>query len=239
MFGSIMKKASLQLAAFLLASSLLLIISSPVNAYRFQTPVSITNAVDKFLEEETQSNHYTITALDKRLRLKECQSPLEVSFPQYSRDIGRTTVEVSCNSNKSWKILVTVYIKKYLNIITAKHSLPAGTLITNNDILIKNKDVSRIRGDYFTNISQLSNMVLRRSVKKGKILSSSILKAQQLVSRGDEVLILAQTSNLTIRVKGKALMNGTLGQRIKVKNMNSKRIFQAVVISNGLVKVNM
>jgi flagella basal body P-ring formation protein FlgA len=239
MFGSIMKNDLIQSVATFLLSSLLLAFSLPVNAYKYQTPVSITDAVDKFLEDETQSQHYSITALDKRLRLRKCTGNLEVSFPQYARDIGRTSVEVSCNGAKSWNILVTVYIKKYLNIIIAKHSLPAGTLVTKKDISLKKEDVSRVRGDYFTNITQLNNMVLRRSVKRGKILSSSLLKPKQLVNRGDEILILAQTSNLTIKVKGKALMNGILGQRIRVKNLNSKRVFQATVISNGLVKVNM
>ena len=226
------------IAAFLL-SSLLFTLSSTVNAYKYQTPVSIIQAVERFLADETDSMDFTVSPLDKRLRLRACTNPVDVNFPQYAQPLGRTSVEVSCDSARPWKILVTVYIKKYINIIIAKHSLPAGSVITANDIGLKRADVSRVRGGYFTEISQLSNMVLRRSIKKGKILSSSALKPRQLVSRGDEILILAQTSNLTIKVKGKALMNGTLGQRIKVKNLNSKRIFQAIVISNGLVKVNM
>ena len=228
-----------QLLSMLLISSMLFLVATPVNAYKIQTPASIKQAVSEFLTKELASNDFTINGVDSRLRLKQCTHSLNTNFPEYAAHIGRTTIEVSCSSNKPWKILVTVYIKKYLNVLTAKHSMPTGSIITKNDISLKREDVSRVRGGYFTSASQLINMVVKRPIKIGKILSPALLKPKQLVSRGDDVLILANINNLKIRVKGKALMNGFLGQKIKVRNMNSRRIFQATVISSGLVKVNM
>lgn len=219
--------------------SILLIVAFPVNAYKYQSTASIKQAVDNFLFEQLQTRHYRIYSLDKRLRLKLCSQELKVSFPIYAERIGRTTVEVSCNNSKPWKVLVSVYIQKFVDIILAKHALPAGSLISRSDIILKKTDVSRVRGGYFSNISQLTNMVVRRAIKTGRIISPGMLKPRQLVSRGDEVIILAQSENFRIQVKGKALMNGFLGQKINVKNLSSKRIFQATVISNGLVKVNM
>ncbi len=211
----------------------------PANAYKYQSPTSINQAVSRFLFNETQTKHYTVYGIDKRLRLKLCSQNLTTIFPEYAENIGRTTVEVSCNDLKPWKILVSVYIKKFVDVLVSRHALPAGSVITRKDLIRKRTDVSRVRGGYFSSISQLTNFIVRRAIKTGKIIAPTMLKPKRLVSRGDEVLILAQTSNLKIKVKGKALMNGFLGQRIKVKNMNSQRIFQATVISNGLVKVNM
>ena len=224
---------------FALTISMLSIAATPVYASKYQTPLSIKQAVNNFLTFEANVKDFSIGNIDKRLRLKSCSKPLYTNFPQYAEQLGRTTVEVKCNSSKSWKILVTVYIKKYLNILSAKHSLPTGSLIQASDLKSTRQEVSLIRGGYFTDTTQISNMVVRRSIKAGKILSPAMLKPKRLVSRGDEIQILAETGNLSIRVKGKALMHGFLGQIIKVKNMNSRRIFQATVISNGLVKVNM
>ena len=236
--GSIMNKYFTHYL-FTLTFSMLSIAAAPVHASKYQTPSSIKQAVNNFLSLEANIKNFSIGRIDKRLRLKSCPNHLDVNFPQYAEQLGRTTVEVKCNSSKSWKMLVTVYIKKYLNIISAKHSLPAGSVIQASDINTSRREISKIRGGYFTNIAQISNMVVRRSIRSGKVLSPTMLKPKRLVSQGDEVLILAETGNLSIRVKGKALMHGTLGQRIKVKNMNSRRIFQATVISNGLVQVNM
>ena len=229
------EKSLIFIAGFCITS----LFTSVVQGKIYQKPTSITNAVTKFLEKSHKRENFNIGRIDKRLRLARCQHIPHTRFPQYAQTIGRTSIEVSCNHPKPWKILVTVNIKKYLNVITIKNGLPSGSIIQAGDIKMTRKDVSQIRGGYFTNLSQVSNMVLRRTMRSGQILSASQLKPRQLVTRGDEVLILAETGNLTIRVKGKALMNGTLGQRIKVKNSNSSRIFQATVISNGLVKVNM
>jgi len=237
--GSIMRKYYSHYIVTIAAISVLSLAIPNAHATKYQTPLSMKQAVKNFLMDDAKITHFTISKIDKRLRLRSCTNKLETSFPQYAEQIGRTTVQLSCNNPKPWKILVTVYIKKYLNILTAKHSLPAGTVIQASDIKMKRQEISNVRGGYFTDLAQITNMVVHRPLKPGRILSSAMLKPKRLVNQGDEILILAETGNLSIRVKGKALMNGFLGQRIKVKNVNSRRIFQATVISNGLVKVNM
>jgi len=219
-------------------SSLFLLFSHTVQAAN-QTPASISQAISTFLENDLNTNDFTISRIDKRLRLKACSKKLLTSFPPYAEELGRTTVEVSCNGYKPWKILISVYIHKYLNVFSTKHSLPSGSIIQKSDLKLIRKDVSKIRSGYFTQLDQLANTVVRRPLRAGKVISPSMLKPKRLVQRGDEIFILAKTKHLTIKVKGKALMNGFLGQRIKVKNIHSKRIFQATVISSGLVKVNM
>ncbi len=234
-----MKNDFLNYFTALSLGSLFMLFAGAAQGSAYQTPTSITQAITVFLKSNLQTNDFTVGYIDKRLRLKTCTKKLDTRFPQYAEELGRTSVEVSCAGRKPWKIIVSVYIQKYLNVITAKHSMPSGSVIQPSDIKFTRLDVSRIRGGYFTDLSQMTNMVVRRSLKSGKVISPTMLKPKRLIQRGDEILILAGTENLTIRVKGKALMNGFLGQRIKVKNLHSKRIFQATVISNGLVKVNM
>lgn len=234
-----MKEYYLNSLRVLSISSLFFIALSSAHAGKYQTNTSIKQAVKTFLTFEQNIHDFKIGHIDKRLRLNRCSNDLRAVFPQYAERTGRTTVQLSCSTPKSWKILVTVNIKKYMNILTAKHSLPSGTSLQATDLKVTRHDVSHIRGGYFTDIEQTTNMIVRRPIKQGRILSPGMLKPKRLVNQGDEVLILAETGNLSIRVKGKALMNGFLGQRIKVKNVNSRRIFQATVISNGLVKVNM
>ncbi len=234
-----MKNHALNNFTVLAISCVLLLLSKTVSATIYQSTASIAQAVTALLKKHYPTTDFNLGKIDKRLRLKACTQNLQARIPHYANEIGRTTVEVSCSGLKPWKIHVSVYIHKYLNVITAKHSLPAGSVIQAADIKLTRQDVSRIRAGYFTQLSQMTNMVVRRAVKSGKVISPAMLKPKRLVQRGDEILILAQTGNLSIRVKGKALMNGVRGQRIRVKNIHSKRVFQATVISNGLVRVNM
>lgn len=81
-------------------------------------------------------------------------------------------------------------------------------------------------------------MEAKRNIKTGQVLTPSLVKAQKLVLRGQHITIVAQNGGLNLRVKGKALMDGQQGQTIKVKNMNSKKLIYARVVSAGIVKVN-
>jgi len=234
-----MKLFAQQILAIFTLGLLLFVYMSPAHASAYQSIASIKQAIGSYLTNEKQLQHYSVDKIDQRLKLKKCSSKLSTYFPDYAKQIGRTSIKVSCNDQKSWKILVSVFIRKYQDILVSKHNLPTGKTLTRNDISVQRSEISRLHNGYYTNIDQLDNMTARRSIRAGKILSPSMFKQRQLVSRGDEVLILAQTDNLKIKVKGKALMNGFLGQKIKVKNVNSKRIFQATVISSGLVQVNM
>lgn len=216
-----------------------MLIISTAHASNYQSTYSMRVAVEKFLKDELTTDDFTIGNIDKRLKLKNCSNNIEVRFPQYADQLGRTTVQLSCNQPKVWKILVSVNIRDFKDVLAIKHSLPRGSAIQKSDLKTIRKDVSKIQAGYFTDINQVTNMIAQRAIKAGRILSPAILKPRRLVNQGDDVLILAETGNLSIRVKGKALMNGSYGQRIRVKNVNSRRIFQATVISNGLVKVNM
>lgn len=51
-------------------------------------------------------------------------------------------------------------------------------------------------------------------------------------------MIIAETSGISIKMKGKALNDATIGEHVRVKNMNSKRIIEGTAIRSGVVKIN-
>jgi flagella basal body P-ring formation protein FlgA len=59
---------------------------------------------------------------------------------------------------------------------------------------------------------------------------------QHAVKKGNQVVILAQIGTLQVRMNGKALSNGAVGERIKVENNSSNRRIEATVIASGVVK---
>ena len=62
-----------------------------------------------------------------------------------------------------------------------------------------------------------------RAVGGGTTLHAGLLERARLVKRGSQVQILAVTDGLQVRMRGKALADGTRGERIKVKNLSSGR----------------
>ena len=74
-------------------------------------------------------------------------------------------------------------------------------------------------------------------MQAGAILDLRSFIEPFLVKRGEKITISAVQPAFTIRMNGVAMMNGTKGQRIRIKNENSGRIISATVVEAGVVSV--
>ncbi len=177
--------------------------------------------------------------LDARLRLPQCQSPLEASFPHANRQTtGNTLVAVGCNGPKPWSIYVPVTIQIYRDILVASQSLPQRRILTNNDIQMERLDINRYTGAYITDPDLIVGKQLIRPVQIGRPILANMLKEPLLIRRGELVTLLAKTQTYEVRMAGKALMDGASGDRIRVRNLRSKRIIEGNVARNGTVYVD-
>ena len=112
------------------------------------------------------------------------------------------------------------------------------TVIQNESLEFVSRRYSQLNYGYYGSAKLLANMEAKRNIRAGQVLTPNVLRAQKMVLRGEHITIVAQNGGLNLRVKGKALMDGQMGQTIKVKNLNSKKLIYARVISAGMVKVN-
>jgi len=108
-----------------------------------------------------------------------------------------------------------------------------------SDIVFEKRDVTRLRKGHFSQISQLVGKKTKRTLNQGDIITPSMVSATRQVVRGKKVTILAAAGNILVRMNGKALGNGSMGERVKVINTSSKREVEALVVGPGLVKVTL
>lgn len=213
----------------------------PVHSSSLQSHKSITHAVKQFvINQNVPLNNLivTLTSLNKQLVLPKCGNMLQVSMAPGTKLKGNTSLAVSCSSPQQWKIHVAAHIDGQVNALVARYPIPRGTVIRNEDLEFVLRRYSQLNYGYYGSAKLLTNMEAKRNIKAGQILTPSLVRAQKLVLRGEHITIVAQSGGLNLRVKGKALMDGQIGQTIKVKNLNSKKLIYARVISAGMVKVN-
>jgi len=226
-----------QIAAILLAAGLV----NPLQANAFQSHAAIENAIANYVKQENvplENLQVTITSLNKQLRIPQCEQALIINMAPGSKLIGNTSLTVACDSPKQWKIHVAAHIDGEVNALAARYPMMRGSIISKNDVEFVKKRYSQLNYGYFASIKQLGGMEVRRNIKNGQIITPGFVKAQKLVLRGQQVTIIAQKGGLDLRVKGKAMMDGLQGQTIKVKNMSSKKLIYARVVSPGMVKIN-
>jgi len=201
----------------------------------------IRQAVGTFVREQSDGPG-SITAvhierLDPRLRLRSCGQPLDVWQPKGYSSAGRLTVGVRCPGPAPWKLYVPVQLTRTIRVVVTRHPLARGARVTRDDVELAEKDVSRLRDQYYTAVDNVVGQETAQSVSRGKVLEAGNLNAPRLVQRGQTLLIEAGDGPVVVKMQGQALEDGQAGDLIRVRNRSSQRIVQARVVARDRVRV--
>ena len=209
----------------------------------FQSHKSIYQAARNFIRSDviSQKNKQAeikIGTLDSRLKLKQCTKPLQAFLPNGSRDMGKITIGVKCKGTNPWSLHVPVTISVFKKVLVASRQLQKGTVLTESDIKLKKIDLAKLHYGFFEQLKQGTGKKLKKRILAGAVLTPAMLKNPQLIRRGQQINIMAQSGRMMVRMKGKALANGAVGERIKVMNVKSRKKLEGVVTSSGEVNVD-
>jgi flagella basal body P-ring formation protein FlgA len=222
---------------------LLALLAGHVVADEVQSLDSIRDAVQLFVEANVDTRagevEVTVGQLDRRLRLAQCELPLQTFFPNNIKPLGNITVGVACEGVKPWSLMVQTRIQQFIDVVVAAKPLGRNLTLGASDIKLARTDISRLGGGYYTTLQEVKGMVLQRSVTAGMLLSTAMLKPAILIKRGEKVIISAQSDSLQVKMEGQALQAGAKGELIEVKNLSSRQVIEAEVIAPGVVRVRM
>ncbi|MGI9272098.1 MAG: flagellar basal body P-ring formation chaperone FlgA [Woeseiaceae bacterium] len=218
--------------------------STSVNAaQQWQPNADIAAAAEEHLRQMTGAGASGTTvqagALDPRHRLPLCDKSLETFMRRGTQVKARTVVGVRCTGSKPWKVYVTVDVVVMATVYTASRTLAKGHLLTDADLVGDKRDVSGLTAGYISNKKQLIGQRLRQQIIAGRMITPTMLQANNIIRRGQTVTLLAQNSSINISMTGKSLMDGALNQRIRVENLNSGRIVEGIVRSREHVEILM
>lgn len=204
---------------------------------------SIRDAAASFLSALTESpsnqTRIDVGRLDERLNLAACGGNLETFLPPGGRTVGNLTVGIRCGGPKPWTIFVPASVKVFGDIVVTRHALPRGVTLKATDIEVIETELSTLGAGYIEHVRYAIGKQLKTALGKGATLTPRILEQPRLVRRGERVTISALGDGVAIRMEGKALADGTEGERIRVQNLGSQRIIEATVTSAGMVEVRM
>lgn len=240
-------KQSNQIKHYILFSILLLWVSAAcavllaknVNANTLNTHEKIENQIHLYIKAQLLSSPQSkteiiISPIDRRKRLVDCDKQLILSIAG-KRGIKRNnTISVSCPTQ--WRIFVPVTIKTLMPIVVARKNLAVGDLLTNLNISIKYLETSSIIGQTISDTSIIIGSKVKRYVQHGRPILSNLVC---MVCKNDQVSIVARKASLQIKSFGIALSDGSLGQKISIKNKSSGRIIEATVVAVGHAEINL
>lgn len=229
-----------QLAMLAILVSPAILASTP----KLQAQEPLRQLAKEYLQQQLSTSNRTDTEisigrLDPRLRLSACEGKTSAFLPAGSKLRGKVTVGIRCQGDKPWTLYIPTNIKVYVDVIVASQPVARETRLTKNDIVSFRKEVSNYHSGYLTKPDQVIGKVTKRSLNEGDVFTNRNLKAPLLVHNGEEVTIIASVGSIQVRSKGKAMKDAAKGEKLKVRNIRSKRLVEAVVLSPGTVGVNM
>lgn len=176
-------------------------------------------------------------ALDRRLRLARCSVPLEAFASPNGLRAGRSVVGVRCEGTKPWKLYVGIRIALPEMVVVTARPIARGEALQATDLLLREQDVAGLNKTYFTDPQQLLGLRARRTLTEGRVITARMVQRARLVQRGEQVLITGGTGGVQVQMMGKALTDGSRGDRIEVQNNKSARVVTGTVTGPGVVEV--
>ena len=217
--------------------------AEPANSQPLHTHQNIIDTARQFLDANLKKSQFSridiqMSQLDPRLRLSQCTLPLTTTLAPGSQFAGKTTVHIRCNSSRPWTVYISARIKLYGSVVQTAVPLSKGHILGATDLVNTEEDLSRIKYGYFVKKEKLIGKQLKRHLPQGRVIKASYVKAQTLVKRGELVTIIAKNTGYSVKMTGTAMGTGALGDRIRVKNISSKRIVEGTIKEAGIVSIN-
>ncbi|WP_338015405.1 flagellar basal body P-ring formation chaperone FlgA [Dyella acidiphila] len=176
------------------------------------------------------------TRLNPRLHLAACPHALQTSLPGRQGTPSRVAVAVSCSGSPGWTIQVPVQMQVFRQVLVTSRPLARGDIAGPADVHAEERDVTRLGYGYIESLDQITGHSLARPLIAGAVLEPGDLNGRQTVRSGEEVALIADLDGIEVRASAIALDGGDTGAHLRVRNGNSGKIIDAVVLSAGQVQ---
>jgi len=176
-------------------------------------------------------------ALDDRLRLARCESPLAAEPAGGPSALARSMVAVSCATPVRWRIYVPVTVVRSEPVLVLRHAVARDTVLAPQDVTVETRRVTGFTTAWLSSPAELRGRAARRTLAAGTALTVDMLTADLIVHRGQEVTLVVDAAGIEVRAAGRALEDAAAGARIHVVNASSKKVVEGVVESADIVRV--
>ncbi len=217
-------------------------------AENFTLPEQLIGVTQGFLEftvedylatNQIEGRHdIQVKQLDPRMRMNACDKDLTAAL-ESPRPVGRVTVRVRCEGSSPWTVFVPAQVQLFRNVVTVMRPLKRDAIVTEDDVAMRERDVSSVGLGFLSSLDQAVGQKVVRPMVIDQVVTPGALEQPRMIHKGDQVVIIARSGSLAVRMPGEAMSDGSFNEQIRVKNLNSSRVIKANVTGPGQVEVAM
>ncbi len=212
----------------------------------------IADTARQFVLEQLPWNHKDITIrlahpIPKAVAANAAGSDVSMQAKIHTKlpplGMVQTVVTVSQPGKPDAIVPVVLDVRRFGNVVVSKRQIDRIKSVTADDVMIQRQEVSGLV-DYFPSVDQVVGKFATRTIGPAQLIKSrdleeASLRTQPVVIKfGDQVHVVARLGGvLAVRVKGEALQEGRVGERIRIRNISSQKTVVGRVVSGQEVEV--
>jgi flagella basal body P-ring formation protein FlgA len=207
---------------------------------------SADDTLEKYLSDKVITDYgldpdYTeINLVRSNLRSKDIDGFEIKAYPMLQSDPrGRFPMQVELYRNDELvnKGSVSLDVSIFADLPVPVRNIKRHEILTPNMFRIERFEITSLTEKLLCDIEHIKDCRAKHHLVAGRKVSFSRIEKIPVVEQGQTVTIVGSNQFFEIRAKGIALEDGNLGESIKVKNVDSRKILWVEVMAQDLVKV--
>lgn len=153
-------------------------------------------------------------------------------------DLNKNTVmiPVFATKNADTKGWIIAEIKRYQNVPVLNKSVKIGDVISEDMVTMEYRQMMNVR-ENIKKVEAVIGMQAVRFLNAGQILQYSDLRKETVLKKGQIVRAMFGAADFEVAVSAEAQESGSIGDVVKIKNLDSQKIFAAKVVERGIVRI--
>jgi len=172
--------------------------------------------------------------LDARTQLSKCRQPVRIDFAPGQGLRAKTNLSLLCPDSPGWRLFLPMTITRRTQVWVARNSIASGSALQAPQWQREMRDVASLPASAITS-PDLSGYQARMPIAAGAVLTQALVTGKTVVKRGQTLSLQASQGGIVISVTVEAVDDGAAGERIRVRNLSSGRVIDAVVVNSEQV----
>jgi flagella basal body P-ring formation protein FlgA len=146
-------------------------------------------------------------------------------------------VHVIVDGVRKEKLQVRSRVEVWMDVVTSANKMIRGSVIEPSDVVLAKKNVTGQGQKYFGKLDDVAGKQVTVTIARNVLVQDWMVRVPPLVSKNDQVMLIAEMPSFTATAAGIALDDGSIGDRIKVRNKDTNKEIFGKVISRTEVAV--
>lgn len=150
-----------------------------------------------------------------------------------------TAVLIAPRNNPVIRRPISGKLHRMVEVPVPVRRIMRGETITNRDIEIIDMRAAALAGQSIVDPSMLVGQAAKRTLRTGMPIASNSIAPPVMIEKGSLVMVRARSKNMILTARAKAMQSGSMNDVVRVMNMHSNRVFEAVVSGPGQLDIEL